>query len=534
MQLDTYIRQHFLDAEGEFRRNSASGSAHDAFFRKLSEITGISEPHRSENLYRYLNPGADNSCIECGAPTKFKNIYEGYRSLCSLACTRKNKHVNSLRVDSIKNTLQITKGVTNVMHLDEVKQKIIKTNSERHGCDWYVETDKFKQQFRDTSFTKYGTSNPSQNEELKQKIRNSVLQKHGRKSYRPFEKNRQDHYERILLRAEELHITVNTTINEKINLTEQLISYSHVCGESWQSDASYLPACPICHRGSKVEKMFKEWASTLGIEIKFNDRSIISPLELDAVFVDKKLAIEINGLYWHCDEQNKVSVLEKTNLCAANGYQLISIWEHEWLDPAVRSKIQNIIIAKLGLCKTVYARKLKIAHPSVKQEKNFLEKYHLQGWHPSKIKLALIDDTTEILMIVTIGKSRFRSSCDYEIIRVCTREGTVVVGGLSKLISEAVKLLPPKSTVGTFCDRRFGTGRGYTAVGMQEIGVSKPNYMWWKYKHFLTRYQTMKHQLEKLLGEEFDPNLSEEANMRAAGWRKISDAGNLKFLLRCE
>ena len=533
MQLDTYIKQHFLDEEGKFRRNSASGRAHDALFHKLSKITGICESNKSENLYRYLNPNVDNSCIECGGTTKFKNIYEGYRSLCSLKCTRKSKQVNSLRVESIKNTLKVTKGVSNVMQLDEVKQKIIKTNSERHGRDWYVETDEFKQQFKDTSLVKYGTPSPSQNEELKQKIRNLVLQKHGRKSYRPFEKNRQDQYERILIQAEELHIDVNSVLNEKINLAEQLISYTHTCGESWQTVASYLPACPVCHRGSKVEKMFKEWASTLGLELKFNDRSIIAPLELDVVFTDKKLAIEINGLYWDCDEQNKPSVLEKTNRCTANGYQLITIWEHEWQDTAIRSKIQNIIIAKLGLCKTVYARKLKIIHPSVKQEKQFLEKYHLQGWYPSKIKLALINDESEILMIVTIGKSRFRSSFDYEIIRVCTKEGIVVVGGLSRLVSAASKILPLESVLGTFCDRRFGTGRGYISIGMQDAGSSKPNYVWWKHKQFLTRYQTMKHQLEKLLGEEFDINLSEEENMRAAGWRKISDAGNLKFLITC-
>lgn len=531
MQIDAYIKQHFLDAEEKFRRNSTCGRVHDDFFHKLSEITGINDPNRSESLYRYFNPSIDNSCIECGAPTKFKNIYEGYRSLCSLACARKNKQVNSLRVDSIRNTLQTTKGVSNVMQLDEVKQKIIKTNSERYGCEWYVETEKFKHQFKDTSFTKYGTPNPSQNEELKQKIRNSVLQKHGRKSYRPFEKNRQDQYERILLRAEELHIDVNTELNEKINLTEQLISYSHTCGESWQTEASYLPACPVCHRGSKVEKMFKEWALTLGISVKFNDRSVISPLELDVTFPDKKLAIEINGLYWHCDEQNRASVLEKTNLSLEKGYQLITIWEHEWLDVDTRVKIQNIILAKLGLCDTVYARKLKIIHPTVKQEKQFLEKYHLQGWHPSKIKLALVNHTNEILMVVTIGRSRFRSSYDYEIIRVCTKQGLVVVGGLGRLIAHAAKLLPPKSTLGTFCDRRFGTGKGYSSIGMLEVGTSKPNYVWWKHRQFLTRYQTMKHQLEKILGEEFDPNLSEEQNMRAAGWRKISDAGNLKFII---
>jgi very-short-patch-repair endonuclease len=477
-----------------------------------------------------------NRCLECGALTKFKNIYEGYRDFCSLACTRKNKHLNDKRVDSTKNTLLTSKGVTNVMQLPEVKQKVSETTQERYGCSWYVQTDKFKHEAGVTNNENYGVTYPAQHQSVLQKIRNTVVQKYGRLSPRSYEKNRQDHYERVLLRAEELHITVHTDLNEHASLAEQLLTYSHTCGESWQTEAKYLPACPVCHRGSKVEKMFKEWAASLGVEVRFNDRSIISPLELDVVFPDKKLAIEINGLYWHCDEQNRTSVLEKTNLCAAAGIQLITIWEHEWLDEPTRDKIRNIISAKLGRCRTIGARKLIVSRPSVKEEKQFLEKYHLQGWHPSKIKLALAAADGEIVMMVTIGHSRFRSSYDYEIIRVCTRGDTVVVGGLSKLIKEAAALLPGGSTLGTYCDRRFGTGKGYSAVGMQAVGVSKPNYQWWRHRQFLSRYETMKHQLKKLLGEEFDPGLSEEQNMRAAGWRKISDAGNLKFImkLQCE
>jgi hypothetical protein len=40
----------------------------------------------------------------------------------------------------------------------------------------------------------------------------------------------------------------------------------------------------------------------------------------------------------------------------------------------------------------------------------------------------------------------------------------------------------------------------------------------------------MKHRLPELLGDQFDPALSEARNLLAAGWRKCVDCGNLKFV----
>lgn len=59
--------------------------------------------------------------------------------------------------------------------------------------------------------------------------------------------------------------------------------------------------------------------------------SIITPYQLDIYLPDLKLAIEVNGNYWHSIGRLSFNKqLEKTELCECKGIRLIHIWEHEW------------------------------------------------------------------------------------------------------------------------------------------------------------------------------------------------------------
>jgi hypothetical protein len=46
---------------------------------------------------------------------------------------------------------------------------------------------------------------------------------------------------------------------------------------------------------------WKYWifVRSLGVNVVSNDRSLISPLEIDVLVQSTRLAIEYNGLYWH-------------------------------------------------------------------------------------------------------------------------------------------------------------------------------------------------------------------------------------------
>lgn len=62
-----------------------------------------------------------------------------------------------------------------------------------------------------------------------------------------------------------------------------------------------------------------------------NDRSIISPFELDIVIPERKLAIEFNGTYWHSMKPKGYHKM-KVKLCADKGFKLIHIWEIDWIN----------------------------------------------------------------------------------------------------------------------------------------------------------------------------------------------------------
>lgn len=96
-----------------------------------------------------------------------------------------------------------------------------------------------------------------------------------------------------------------------------------------------LPMCKNCMcsiTSSKAESVIENYISTIyrGECIR-NTRNIISPLELDLYYPEKKIAIEFNGDYWH-DENHKLSNYHynKFKLCANIGIVLVSIFELEW------------------------------------------------------------------------------------------------------------------------------------------------------------------------------------------------------------
>ena len=75
-----------------------------------------------------------------------------------------------------------------------------------------------------------------------------------------------------------------------------------------------------------------------------NSRDIISPLEIDLYYPDKKIAIEFNGDYWHSDKfKDRYYHLNKYIMCCSKRIRLISIFEKDWNDrkELVKQVIQN-------------------------------------------------------------------------------------------------------------------------------------------------------------------------------------------------
>ena len=283
---------------------------------------------------------------------------------------------------------------------------------------------------------------------------------------------------------------------------------------------------------SYIEMSVRNFIESLGCEVVSNNRSILNGQELDIYIPELNIAIEFNGNYWHNSKfRDKKYHQNKTLACAKKGIRLIHIFEYEWRDDDTQEKLKAYLkgIIQRNLNQVIYARNTSIKLIDVDKTKEFLNKYHLQGYASSSINIGCFDNNTdELLGVMTFGKPRFEDADGYEIIRLCWRSNTVVVGGAEKLFKTFVKKYNPIQ-VYTYSDISKFTGNIYLDLGFKVESLSEPSYVWVKSHSntVLKRYQTMKHKLVEQGLDKFGS--TEDEIMENLGYFKIYNSGNLKL-----
>lgn len=225
---------------------------------------------------------------------------------------------------------------------------------------------------------------------------------------------------------------------------------------------------------SSMEYDLNDFIKTLGISYKLNVNNVING-ELDIFFPDHNFAIEFNGCWWHCNKFKDNSYhYNKWKECKDKGIQLMFIWEDDWIYK--KEIIKNLIKSKLGLYNNrIYARNCEIKDVSIKDVKEFLNNYHLQGYAIDKVRLGLYYKD-KLISIMTFGKSRFKKSNASEIIRYCCLPDWQIVGGANKLYSN-YKRKYINETIISYADADISIGNLYKKLGMQEVGITE-NWKW--------------------------------------------------------
>jgi len=270
-------------------------------------------------------------------------------------------------------------------------------------------------------------------------------------------------------------------------------------------------------------------------KIKRNDRILIKPKEIDFLF--NNFAIEYNGLMWHSDgnsksakfnhKNNKNKHLNKTELVEETGYQLFHIFENEWINN--KEKWISVINNKLNNSKKLFARKCTIEEIGATKCSAFEEANHLQGKGLSSIRIGLFYNS-EIVSVMTFGKSRFNKKYQFELIRFCTKLNTTVVGGASKLLKYFERKYKPRSII-SYANRRWSTGNLYDKLNFTFSHNSGPNYFYFRVGENIlySRNMFQKHKLKDKL-KLFNSELTETENMFNNSFRKIFDCGNKVYV----
>ena len=432
-------------------------------------------------------------------------------------------------------------GVENPSQSIEIRNKSKVTNMERYGVEHALQSPIFLEKVRNTNLANLGVEYPMQSQVVRDKSKATNLELYGVDNPAKAEiiKNkinitrREKYVEQGKLDAI-LKIYKDIFLIEPLFTTQEYINgkafkWKHTCGMEYETSTmkEFPVICPNpeCRKQSSPQKSIYEYIkSIIEDDIKVNTREIISPYELDIYIPTKKIAIEMDGIYWHQNEKEK---LDKQMLCKQLGIQLIHITDLSWYEKTDIWK--SMLSSKLHIQNRIYARSCIIETITSAEAKQFLNDNHIQGFVPHKIAFGLYNNNILVAMM-SFGAPRFNKNYKWELLRYASIKNLTVVGGASRLLKSF--RTSNQGSIVTYAKKEYSEGNLYRVLGFTLLSDGSKSYHYLKGDKKISRYQAQKHKLEKLLGtQNFDPALSEQENMSKVGYIKIQERGSLTYIM---
>lgn len=362
---------------------------------------------------------------------------------------------------------------------ETIKKKVETTVKSRYGNEDIRKTDWFKQHYKDVCLERYGTEHPMRSEELQQKLVQTNQEKYGVNYF--------------VLSDKYKHSPLNSS-NSKPNLAFVEL---------------------LTENGIKFEREFP-------LENKSYDFKVGNVLvEIDP-FATHNSTWGIKG----GEPKSTLYHLEKTEVARNSGYQCIHVWD--WDD---RDKIIKMFLPK----ERIFARKCTLKELTQRETNRFLDEFHLQGRAKMQTVCLGLYYGENLIQVMTFGKPRFNKHFEWELIRLCTRTGYMVVGGSDKLFKHFVQQYCPESII-SYCDMSKFTGRVYTQLGMELKSCSNPSRHWYNPEtgRQLTDNGVRMLGFDKLvgaaMGQVYGKGTSNDSLLREHGWVEIWDAGQAVYV----
>lgn len=262
-----------------------------------------------------------------------------------------------------------------------------------------------------------------------------------------------------------------------------------------------------------------------------NDRTILDGKELDIYLPDYKLAIEINGDYWHCSSFKDTRYHQlKTIQCMDKDIELIHIFEHELICKNIRSDIFKLIENKLidfNELTTTNCWDIRTVNAN-----DIITRYNLGiSKYKSNIALQIIRDSArskDDLIGNLTGNTLIFSSNDLETYTITlnstpTNDRLVAFGYLVKYF---IKTYKPKLLM-IEADITKNIYKDYERLGFKRGKFIEPRYTWIRMDYTLTEKQ----KVDITLGRYYNRHSDYDKFMYNNGYCKIYDAGKQLFTI---
>lgn len=468
-------------------------------------------------------------CKTCGKATVFNNATGSFNTYCPNTKGRSCASGDPVLQKQIKQTNMNKYGHENPMSNHELQERRMMTVQERYGAPAPILNPAVREAYTATLQERYGVSTLSDIPGISERRKATNNSKYGADTYAQglFLSSTPDDVLAILNDKDRLMDLIK---DFSIDDVARTLSVS-VFAVRKQLDLFGMLNMAVRRTTSSHERRIASVLDAAGVQYSMNDRSVISPKELDFYIPSHKLAIEVNGVYFHSElaGRGRRYHSDKTISCNNAGIRLMQIWSNEW------DMKQNIVISRirnaLGISDRIYARKCTIVPITSSAASVFLTDNHIQGAAKSPISYGLIHDD-KIVAVMTFSKSRYTQVAEIELVRYCSVAGVSVVGGASKLFQHFIRTHNPSSVV-SYCDLRWGTGNLYRQLGFSHLHTSDPNYFYFNKNNtsqLMSRVRFQKHKLANQFPHTYDPLLSEWDNMKLAGYDRIWDCGNDVFV----
>jgi len=424
-------------------------------------------------------------------------------------------------------------GVDNTAKLVSTKNKIKQTNIKKYGGSAPACSNEIKNKIKQTNIKKYGGNAPACSDEIKNKIKQTNIKKYGVEY--PISINNisnENKKEKALQKLKNIsgftflqqdYVGLQNNYDFKCNKCNTIFKKS---GE--QAILNGI-RCPVCTPFgiSSYEIKISKFLESLKVDYINNDRKEISPYEIDIYIPNKKLGIEINGLYWHSEEyKNNKYHYNKFDMCNKKGIKLLQFFEDEIIEK------EDIVLSKIKIelgiyTEKIFGRKCIIKKVNKKDSNIFLNENHLIGEDNSSVRIGLY--YKELLVSLMTFK---KVKDGYNLNRFCNKKGTIVIGAFSKLLKNFQRNYK-YNFIESFSDNRYSNGEVYNKNGFTFIKDIKPSY--W-YIFGIKRYHKFNFRKKEILKKfsnkySLNENMTEDEMMKIVSAKKIYGAGLKKWVM---